>query len=49
MWGSYYLCDLCGWTAEDDDKLRMPARPKVGPPFNVTAPPPKDQPPAFAR
>ena len=19
MWGLYYLCDDCGWTAEDDD------------------------------
>ena len=21
MWGPYYLCDDCGWTAEDDDEL----------------------------
>lgn len=21
MWGPYYLCQDCGWTAEDDDDL----------------------------
>ena len=21
MWGSYYLCEDCGWTAEDDEHL----------------------------
>jgi hypothetical protein len=22
MWGKYYLCGACGFTAEDDDDLR---------------------------
>ena len=22
MWGPYYVCDGCGWTAEDDDSLK---------------------------
>ena len=27
MWGPYYLCEKCGWTAEDDDQLKAaPAR-----------------------
>jgi hypothetical protein len=21
MWGPFYLCDACGWTAEDDNHL----------------------------
>lgn len=21
MWGSYYVCDDCGWTGEDDEAL----------------------------
>jgi hypothetical protein len=21
MWGPYYLCEACGWTAEDDAQL----------------------------
>ena len=25
MWGPYYLCDDCGWTAEDDDQLALAA------------------------
>ena len=23
MWGPYYLCEGCGWTAEDDDQLKI--------------------------
>jgi transposase-like protein len=23
MWGSYYLCDDCGFTAEDDEELTV--------------------------
>lgn len=22
MWGPYYLCEECGWTAEDDELLQ---------------------------
>ena len=34
MWGSYYLCEDCGWTAEDDDDLATrPARRAIVPPF----------------
>ncbi len=24
MWGQYYLCQDCGFTAEDDDELKSP-------------------------
>jgi hypothetical protein len=23
MWGPYYLCEDCGWTAEDDEHLSL--------------------------
>jgi len=23
MWGPYYLCADCGWTAEDDEHLKL--------------------------
>lgn len=25
MWGPYYLCDKCGWTAEDEAQLTTTA------------------------
>jgi hypothetical protein len=31
MWGQYYLCGSCGFTAEDDDDLTAPHR-AVSPP-----------------
>jgi len=27
MWGLYYLCEDCGWTAEDDDDVARPEQP----------------------
>lgn len=30
MWGLYYLCEDCGWTAEDDDLLDAADRPALG-------------------
>ncbi|MBI2912360.1 MAG: hypothetical protein HYY03_00385 [Chloroflexi bacterium] len=35
MWGQYYVCQDCGFTAEDDDELK---------PHAASQP---DQPPAF--
>ena len=26
MWGAYYLCEDCGWTAEDDAQLLQATR-----------------------
>ena len=49
MWGPYYLCRDCGWTAEDDDQLVLRA-PKSAepPPLDLSAGKPRGQPPAFA-
>ena len=32
MWGKYYLCGGCGFTAEDDDELNGKAARRVPPP-----------------
>ena len=38
MWGPYYLCEDCGWTAEDDEHLTPAAlKPESTPPFAVAA------------
>jgi hypothetical protein len=37
MWGRYYLCGACGFTAEDDDDLYREAKEPVPPPtVNLT-------------
>jgi predicted RNA-binding Zn-ribbon protein involved in translation (DUF1610 family) len=41
MWGEYYLCEDCGWTAEDDDELvpaGAAALPRRGSPQATAAP-----------
>jgi hypothetical protein len=48
MWGFYYLCADCGWTAEDDDSV-IGARPgpKLKGPFPAytdITPPPRREP-----
>ena len=35
MWGQYYVCSGCGFTAEDDDELKPRAESKA-----IPAPPP---------
>lgn len=32
MWGKYYLCSGCGFTAEDDDELNGKSRKPMPPP-----------------
>lgn len=32
MWGKYYLCGGCGFTAEDDDELNGKGREAMPPP-----------------
>lgn len=32
MWGKYYLCSGCGFTAEDDDELNGKRREATSPP-----------------
>jgi len=32
MWGKYYLCGHCGFTAEDDDELNGKGREPTSPP-----------------
>ncbi len=32
MWGPYYLCEDCGWTAEDDSELVVKPAPLNIPP-----------------
>jgi len=32
MWGKYYLCAGCGFTAEDDDELNGKRREPTSPP-----------------
>jgi hypothetical protein len=32
MWGKYYLCGGCGFTAEDDDELNGKAKKSPPPP-----------------
>ena len=32
MWGKYYLCAGCGFTAEDDDELNGKGREPTSPP-----------------
>jgi hypothetical protein len=32
MWGKYYLCGGCGFTAEDDDELNGKSREAIPPP-----------------
>lgn len=32
MWGLYYLCEDCGWTAEDDDDVARPEQ-SAPPPY----------------
>ncbi len=29
MWGEYYLCNQCGFTAEDDDDLQSPVDERI--------------------
>jgi len=33
MWGRYYLCGACGFTAEDDDDLHRKVEEPVPPPI----------------
>ncbi len=33
MWGQYYVCGECGFTAEDDDELNGKAKTPLPPPF----------------
>ena len=33
MWGDYYVCHGCGFTAEDDDELKVAAAPEPAPTF----------------
>jgi hypothetical protein len=33
MWGKYYLCGACGFTAEDDDDLNGKAAKSAAPPM----------------
>ena len=35
MWGPYYLCEGCGWTAEDDDDVAKPAATRAKVPHHV--------------
>jgi len=35
MWGQYYVCQGCGFTAEDDDALRPAGKCQEVPPFMV--------------
>jgi hypothetical protein len=41
MWGQYYMCEGCGFTAEDDDELKPKAagEPLQTPTFLVTGAP----------
>jgi hypothetical protein len=34
MWGKYYLCGGCGFTAEDDDELNGKSRHAMSPPIS---------------
>jgi len=45
MWGPYYLCADCGWTAEDDDQvITASPKPHHVPPGFFSAQPPTSQP-----
>ena len=49
MWGPYYLCRDCGWTAEDDDLLLPTPRKRGGnPPLDLPMQKPRGHPPAYA-
>lgn len=35
MWGPYYLCEDCGWTAEDDEHLSLAGKARAQVPCHV--------------
>ena len=35
MWGLYYLCEDCGWTAEDDEHLGLAGKARAQVPYHV--------------